>query len=683
MVLQNPITNIIPPERSKAWSVMAPESLEFYSDEIVVVWTEDALGNQMQPLMVRIAFDCCGANTEVGDGPGMRIILKTYVKYKGKWRLRNSAVAIQPNDQFKISNLDICPPGLPSGLCKPDVSPGFIYPTDLSAQVDQWILQASSITGNKMDFIPFDVDWEGCDEISDVCTGRDPGWYAQLYILGNDFFDPYFITPPLGIPGEAEAYDYIWENYGDDILNWLGTQIDFLVGLVATVSPQVGGVVAIAWEGIQLVTDIKLVFCDGEVPTFSCESAGPGWYFVNLQRNYNITSTPYLKVSDTICYPDEGSNGSTLAELFGWSSSFESWIRSAFPDLGGLDYLIVGNSYAEAYFNDYQDYFYSDLVFCEGGCEDPDPDEDDWDEPVTLSDYYQISVYLFVPKETGSYQTYGLTRGAPCSQQCFWNLIASGPEPTTDRYQFLGSFTNTSSQIGKQVQVTNWRYDLKKGASGYVCTASSPQCAEFNQSFDVYLESVRPTFKIGTRITTSSIVFSSGIDGLVGGSVDNDSYTVRTPPEAMLEYRIFDRATGRTKIRRVPLPLPLGVPPGDYILPPPQLPCCDYFVTPKLTLGLGMPVKKIKTGEVVLAFGIDLLSIPLGTTELVCLPDVPNLITNTAAEVVGEVVGLAIDTAVDVALAFAFPVAGVVAGRIINIGTDIDVVKQCPSNGTG
>lgn len=167
-----PITDLLPQERFRDWSVLAPYSLSFFEDTIILTWEFeydpcDPMGgcNAFQPLGVVISASCVDCESSyVGESPYLMFNVATYRHTKNKrWVLRNTANSFLRNFDDRIRQEDLCEPS--GDPCAIPVTGGELTLVEFEQQVDQWLFQSQVVNGSKSDFILFDPEWQSCDPV--------------------------------------------------------------------------------------------------------------------------------------------------------------------------------------------------------------------------------------------------------------------------------------------------------------------------------------------------------------------------------------------------------------------------------------------------------------------------------------------------------------------------------------
>lgn len=213
--MAEPITSLLPQERNYGWTVLAPYSIRFYPETVVVEWREDALGNRIQPLLFYLTVNCCYNSIEFINSTGLFYFLQLFARRNNRtWHLRSYANAFQPEGSVDIFNYLICliPP---ADECV-DVEPGNMTIDDLSAQLDQWIIQSDNLYGSKLDFLPFNIDFNGCEDV----TCPQPGLF--IIIDGEQFF---ISQPPRrGELDPSEICELVSSNESYDALEIILTE---------------------------------------------------------------------------------------------------------------------------------------------------------------------------------------------------------------------------------------------------------------------------------------------------------------------------------------------------------------------------------------------------------------------------------------------------------------------------
>lgn len=298
-----PLTDLLPPERFKSWSVMAPFSISFDESTILVEWREDALGNPIQHLRLLIGLACCYEDTEFGSGIGLQLFLQTFVRKKGsRWFPRNFSNALKKDDDYAFVNFEICEAPPETEGCEPPNTPGRIYFSDFEAQIDQWLIQSEIVSGSKTDLFVFEPDFLGCDPLDEfTCFERDSGWYYQVFIDRDDLFDPIFLIPPTGIPNEGNNHSQIIIQYQDDIIEDLVSLIPLLEDKEYNFGATQNNVTSIYFQELDLYIDIRSFFCDSDP---KCPFGG--WGMEHFDFSGNPIGFTFLKVENIPEEPDYG-----------------------------------------------------------------------------------------------------------------------------------------------------------------------------------------------------------------------------------------------------------------------------------------------------------------------------------------------------------------------------------------
>lgn len=228
-----PISDLIPPERFKEWSVLAPYSMSIYPDTISLEWRFNSLGEPIQRLRLLIQASCCDECTPV-------LHLTTFVRRQNRdWLPRNHFSAIGDFGRQSYVNEDCPDPEPPEPRqCPPPYSPGDFPYQDLRLQLEQWFSLSENITGSLDDFIFLSNSPDNCQDCSTPTRCPSPGWYIEYFdefgeSLGYEIFEP----APSNVYGDrtSDRCNAVFRNrnllatkMGDFYESILGSRPDFI-----------------------------------------------------------------------------------------------------------------------------------------------------------------------------------------------------------------------------------------------------------------------------------------------------------------------------------------------------------------------------------------------------------------------------------------------------------------------
>lgn len=704
--LLTPLVDLLPPERFKEWGVLAPHLVTFFDDLLIVEWREDALGNPIQRLRLFVFVECCDNDTEFGPGPAFIIHLQTFVRKQNKsWVVRNLASAAQPNDSFKISNFVICDVPSPDP-CHPPTSPGQIYFSDFEAQIDQWITQTSELLGSKMDFLPFQVDFLGCDPIDSTCgEGTDPGWYAQVFILGNDFLDPIFVIAPLGVPNEQDIAQQIWDSYQEEIMEAVTSGIEILKDLAYSVSPIVGGTVALVFEAIDLAVDIELIFCaplDERCPEpgyyFEFVSDGgaiagriktgdiPPGYFGEPTNNMKFVATTQAEnavTSEFISLYNLDENARyDLWDVYRFGYTYELEIYDENFDIIALHRAILYTCNRENECPEGESYDPIDEI-CVKSCPSGQKPVNGECEPVDdfPVDSFIIPVwveYEFSPV-SGMQHTFRTSVDplgtVTCDYRNDTTFDTPGNSGTSDNYMWDPREENIP--IVHQTQVFSTSFQGEANTKFDYSTCGLPMAGAY-------------------RRVTHSLIFDGATGLTVGFDIDFGMEEVagefnqignegETFLESVMDTNLFKGVSftiyaGGDVVYSYTTP---GFTPPVIINPPTG--SCKLCAQPVAVLSLELPIRVYRdlpdgTQRTLAEIPVsqELMRIPLPSFCVDAPPGLNPTLFNITSNVVEGALSMVVDYAVDAALTALFPGYGALIGKFVDVSIEVDWTYECP-----